>query len=607
MSTAPSIQLQPRRRSSRLLPAKVLLREDQVSLHGSPGDYPADSEQFRRALGVSEVAARILACRGVCEVDSARAFLAPSLREHLPDPATMKNLPEAADALLDAVEAGSRITVYSDFDVDGLTSSAQLVLFLEELGANVTAYVPNRFVEGYGLAATAVEALARTGTEVLVTLDCGITSIREIALAKRLGLKTFVFDHHLPGAELPAADFVVDPAQPGCPFAEHKLAAAGIVWMLLIMLRVKAKRRADFAAKTLPDPKEYLDLAAIGTICDMVPLQGLNRLIAFRGIEALRQTKRLGLTLLKDISRTGSDKRFGSGHVSFGLGPRINAAGRLGDANDVVTLLTTKDSKRARTVVEAIDSLNDRRRLIEGQVRDACISSLTEQGFSEDVPGIAIYGESFHLGVLGIAAQRLVEEFYRPAAVMGPGEMVLDGKRVKVIKGSVRGIRGFHVADALSSLTHLLVAHGGHAQAGGFTVLPERLDEFQTAFVETAGKLLNPELLRRQVEADIRICLSQVDFELANELLQLAPFGIGNPSPLLVSEQVRIGTVSALQDRHLKVRLIGGNCSRNAVGWNLQGHPLIRKDEVVNVAYHVELNTYQGVSSVQLNLREVWQ
>lgn len=586
--------------SQRFKTLSVLVREDAATEHRE------HAPRLHSELGISEVTARILVARGVLEPEVAKSFLSPSLKEHLPNPSEMKNLTEAANLILDSIENKEAITVYSDFDVDGLTSSAQLVLFLEAIGALVSSYVPNRFVEGYGVSTEGIQALVARGTQLLITVDCGISSVHEIALARRKGMKSVILDHHIPGPELPKADVVVDPAQEGCSFGEHKLAAAGVVWMLLVLLRVEGRKREALKDVEFPDPKDFLDLAAIGTICDMVPLFGLNRLIAHRGVDALRQARRVGIEALKDVAKVRDNPRFGSGHVSFNIGPRINAAGRLDDANQVVTLLTTRSSKKAKTIAQRINRLNDQRRLVENQVRESCIASLNRQGDPSSLAALSVYGEQYHLGVIGIAAQRLVEEFYRPAAVMGPGKMKIGQEEKSVIKGSVRGIRGFHVADALASLSEILLNHGGHAQAGGFSLRPKNLDAFHKGFLQIAEKTLSSQELQREVNADVRISLSEVDYELAVELQHLAPFGVGNPSPLLVTEGVRVDSISAIKGAHLRVRLADSRCSRNAVAWNMQGHPLLRKDEIVNVAYQVELNTYQGVSSVQLSLKEVW-
>jgi single-stranded-DNA-specific exonuclease len=273
----------------------------------------------------------------------------------------------------------------------------------------------------------------------------------------------------------------------------------------------------------------------------------------------------------------------------------------------VLTLLTTTDEKKAATIASSVDKLNQRRKLIEESVRKACLSELQASPEFFHAPAFAVYGQEFHQGVIGIAAQRLVEEFHRPAAVMAPGEALIGGQKIPVVKGSVRSIPGFHVAEALKSLGTVLLSCGGHAQAGGFTLSFDKLAEFRQRFVEKAGQCLSTEQLARRVKADVRAALSSIDFELAVEFASLAPFGVANPSPVLVSEGVTVDAVTMLGDKHLKVRFSDDVCSRNAVCWRMSEHPLLRKGERVNMAYQVELNTYKGVSSVQLNIKELWK
>ncbi len=567
------------------------------------------AREISRELSLSLLTAKILVSRGLTSVAEARNFVSPTLREHLPDPAQVKNIEQAAALLLESTEAGKRITVYSDFDVDGLCGASQLVLFLKSLGAQVQHYVPNRFQEGYGVSRRAVEKLAESGTEVLVTVDCGITSHHELALAKHLGLKTIVIDHHeLHG--VPPADVVVDPLQDGCGFREHKLAAAGLVWMLLIVLRRQASERwageVAEGRRTIPDPKEFLDLAALGTVCDMVPLVGVNRIIAQRGIEALQLTQRLGLIALKEVAGIGGGRRLTCGHLGFGLGPRINAAGRLGDAGQVFELLVTEDSLRAKHLAEAINRLNSQRKTIEERVREECLRTIRASAGLQQGNAFALFGADNHLGVIGIVAQRIVEEFYRPAAVMGPGEEVVRGKTIPVVKGSVRSIKGFHVADALRALGNLLIRHGGHEQAGGFTVATEKLAEFQGAFVELANSVLQPEQLCRRYLADLSVQLGELDFIAVQELGKLSPFGIGNPAPLFVTRGVTIDSVTSLAQNHLRLRFTDGRHSLGAVAWDSGGHPLLRKGNQVHIAYQAGLNNYQGISSVQLTVKEAW-
>lgn len=571
--------------------------------------FRTEEDLSQIAKGISEnnnipdLLARILAARGISSED-ANSFLSPTLREGLRDPYQIKNIKEAARKILEHVKLGDLITVYTDFDVDGVTSGSQLVLFLKKLGAQVTSYTPNRFVEGYGLSLDAMDTIARLGTKLLVTVDCGVTNVKEVRHAKEIGLDVIIIDHHQVPKELPNADIIVDPTQDGCEFMSEQLAAAGLVWMLLIVLKKEAQE-FDLDQDKVTDPKEYLDLAALGTICDMVPLQGVNRVIAYRGIEALNRSERKGLLALKREAGIAMNKRLGSGQVGFAIGPRINAAGRLGEAGEVIELLTTEDEVIAQNLAKKIDSYNKERRLIEEKVKKHCLQEILQRENYQQDMAYAVYGESFHLGVIGIVAQRIVEQFNKPAAVMAMGEVVEGGRAKKIIKGSVRSIEGFHVAEILSELSSYLVQHGGHGAAGGFSLHSDKLEDFKTAFVALANKLLNADKCRRKRVVDTLCDFKELDFDTVSRFDALSPFGIGNPSPLLMTKEVRVVSVKSLGEKHLRIRFAQGEDVLDGLFWNSRGHSLAKKGNIVNVLYIPEINVYQGLSSVQLNIKEI--
>lgn len=599
----------PFKKTNDQLPSHLALPAEVIIRHGCSSETEDSELAIAKELNVSPVLARILVSRSIATVADARNFLYPNLRSHLPDPSEVKNIEKAARLLLEAVEDNTLITIYCDFDVDGLSAGAQLYLYLVSLGAKVNYYTPNRFAEGYGLVSSAIEKCVRGGTGLLVAVDCGVTSERELAYAKKLGLKTIVLDHHQMHA-LPPADILIDPVQDGCPFGKHQLCAAGLVWMLLIVLRkevsVRWKEKLESKGLNVPDPKDFLDLAVLGTICDMVPLTGLNRLIAHRGIEALRNTSRPGLIALKEVASV-SKGRLNAGHVSFAMGPRINAAGRLDDASQVFELLTTGNANRAKSLAQCVSKLNDKRKAIEEDMRLACLEMIAKEERFRDVPAFVLFGEDFHLGVVGIVAQRVVEHFNRPAAVMGYGETECRDGRKLIIRGSVRSIKGFDVAHVLQRLDSILLKHGGHAAAGGFSLLPENLEKFETEFVALARELITSEMSKRTRIADVQVTFDELTFELVDQLRMLEPYGIQNPPPLLVTEGVMVESVQSLANGHLKLRLSDGSNSLFALAWRFQGHPLLVKGKKVNIAHHPEINSYGGVSSVQLNVKEVWR
>lgn len=558
-----------------------------------------------QSLSLSPLMAQILVARGITDDVSARRFLSPSLKDGLADPHQIKNMRAGAELIVDAVQHGLQITVYSDFDVDGITSGTQLLLYLRSLGARVNSYIPSRHTEGYGLQRSALEKLVKAGTQLLVTLDCGITSINEIAFARRVGMKTVVVDHHQPAETLPDADVIIDPAQGGCPFADYQLAAAGLTWMLLIVLRRVAEEKG-IEISECHDPKAYLDLAALGTICDMVPLRDINRVISFRGLEMLNKVpKRIGLQALCDVAGISESKDIGSGAIGFNIGPRINAAGRMGEAKEVVDLLTTGDRKKAKTLAGRLDRFNAERQNTEEWMKTHGMSVCQEKLAGGEAFSLAVFNEKFHVGVIGIVAQRLMEKFYLPAAVMAPGEEMVSGELIRVIKGSVRSVRGFHVAEILKNMDDVLIRGGGHESAGGFTLEVARLEQFIARFEEEAAKVFAGVRPERCVAVDAEVGLREIDIEVVGALQKLAPFGVGNPTPVFFSRKVEICNVSAIGQNHARIRLKQGDAVHQAVLWGGAGHPLLRTGRVVDVVFQPELNSYKGITSVQLNLRHV--
>jgi single-stranded-DNA-specific exonuclease len=425
------------------------------------------------------VVARILAARGFSPDEELSNYLNPTLRNGLPDPSKLMNLKKAAEAIVACHKAGKSIAICCDFDVDGLSGGSVVHDFFNATGIVSKVFVPDRFVDGYGLNERVVQEIAASGFGVLLTIDFGTTNVKELQVAKELGLKTVVVDHHHISDAPPPADVFINPHQKGCGFAKGIASAAGLAWYLVVALSQELK---DLGV----DAKNYLELACLGTICDMVPLVGVNRVIAKRGLEALSTSKRPGLRALRNV--IGIKGNVGCSDVSFGIGPRLNAAGRIVHGELVVELLTTRDSIRADKLARDLNDLNAERQQIEATVKDAAIAQIEERG--GPTWGLVSWHEEFHTGVIGIVAQRLVEHYYRPSAVMG---MDSEG----IWKGSVRGIKGFSVVDTLASLKQHLIKFGGHEGAGGFSVKEENLEAFRAAFdaasSSTGAGLATPE------------------------------------------------------------------------------------------------------------------
>ncbi len=559
------------------------------------------ADRISAGLKLSPIVSKILVAREIDSIEEAKSFLNPTLRNDLPDPLSLKNAEKAAELIVKSIEAGDYITIFSDFDVDGISSASQLWILLKEAGAKLRYYVPNRMTEGYGLSSTAINKLHAEKTNLLITLDCGITNVKEVTLAKELGLKVIIVDHHEIGEKNPPADLIVNPMQKDCGFYGQKLCTAGIVWLLGILLIRKIKEQNPTLPNKFPSSKDLLDLAAIGTICDMVPLRGVNRLIASRGIDAIRQSPRIGIQAIQEVAQIPQGARFTCSSIAFGIGPRLNAAGRLEDANIGMSLLISDSPGDAKDIANKINSLNNQRKTHEEHAKSICADLAAElEEFLEEPPSAyTLYDESFHVGVIGIAAQRMVEQFSRPIAVLGKSD---DSN---VAKGSVRSIGGFHVSETLNALSHLLIKHGGHKEAGGFSILEEHIPTFKKEFNELAKTFFNSEEPKIQLKIDQEIAFKEINIKLVKELEQLAPFGVGNPSPLFYTSNVEIAHIQIIGTNHVKMELIHDGVTRNALGWRMLGHPLLEQGNFINLAYSLEINTYKGISSVQLILKEI--
>jgi single-stranded-DNA-specific exonuclease len=547
----------------------------------------AEAKKIAEQYGVNPVVARILAARGFISDAELQHFLTPTLREGLPDPSTLKNLSEACVLIRECHEAGKAIAICCDFDVDGLSGGSVAHGFFQEAGIKSQVFVPDRFADGYGLNEKAVREIAAAGFGLLLTIDFGTTNVKELTIAKELGLVTVVVDHHHTGGNVPPADVFINPHQDGCGFAKKIPCAAGLAWYLVVGLRRELKL-------TEVDPKSYLDLSCLGTICDMVPLVGVNRIIAKRGLELLSETKRPGLRAMKQL--IGIQGLVGCSDVSFGIGPRLNAAGRMVHGEVVVELLTTKDSIRAEKLAKQLNDLNLERQEVEGTVKTDAIQKVEEAGGPG--AGIVVWDPEFHTGVIGIVAQRLVETYYRPSVVMG---MDSEG----IFKGSVRGIKGFSVVGALGAVGSLLIKFGGHEGAGGFSIKEENLEEFKAAFITECAKRLQTLETVPYADADTEVTLPEVTIALVDELKNLAPFGMGNPAPIVLLRNMRVVEVKTIKGVHLKALLSDGQRYISAIMWRQPSHPALTVNGRVDVVFRPEVSSWGGTSELQANLQAI--
>ncbi len=547
-----------------------------------------EAKKISAEHAISDVAARVLAARNFKAGPDLKNFLNPTLREGLPGPSGIKNIDKAVALIAKTIEAGGGIAICCDFDVDGLSGGAQVYHFFHALGVKTQVFVPDRFEDGYGLNEGMVREIAAAGFAMLLTIDYGTTNEHEITIAKSLGLAVIVVDHHHVGAHKPPADVLINPQQKGCGFADGTLCAAGLAWYLVAALKSGLPAAANI------DPKAYLDLACLGTICDMVPLTGPNRVIAKRGLELLTRTVRPGLNALKSVAGIHKDVRCYD--VGFGIGPRLNAAGRMVNGSMVIELLSTDSSVRAQKVAQKLNKLNEDRQETEKLIKERALKKV--MGLKQLPHGLVVWERSFHTGVIGIVAQRLVETFYRPTVVLGYDQ---DG----IYKGSVRGIKGFSVVEALGSLASHLLKFGGHDGAGGLSIKEECLPDFALAFAEECSRRLEEAAFTPYVEADTEVEFSELTLNLVEEFKDFAPFGVGNPAPQLLAKKLKIVDIKVLKGAHLKISFTNGKLFFSGFLWRQLEHPAIAVGKTVDVVFKPDTNTYGGLTEIQLNVQAV--
>jgi single-stranded-DNA-specific exonuclease len=514
---------------------------------------------FGSLSGIGPLAARVLYGRGVCDPAAARRFLHPAL-EDLHDPLLMRGMPQAVDRLRRAIAAGEKILVYGDYDVDGTTSVVVLRKAIELAGGAATFHVPDRFKEGYGMRAEVVERAAAEGLSLIVSVDTGIRAGDVVRRAAALGIDVIVTDHHLPEQELPPALAVLNPNQPGCDYPDKNLCGVGVAFKLAQGLLQTSGWPPEKLRRIL---QSFLKLVAIGTVADVVPLTGENRILVKHGLEGLAVLKNEGLRALFSVAGLTEGSAPSAGQVAFQVAPRINAAGRMATANAVIELLVTADPNRARALAIELDALNTERRTAEKQIVQTILEACLRTRVSEHQAALVFAGEGWHRGVLGIVAARLVEKFHRPTFVLGHNPD--DG----AAQGSGRSIPCFHLLEALESMPELFAKFGGHFHAAGVTMPSNRVDEFREKLNRYAGGRLGSDDFVPTLEVDATVELGEITGEAADEALSLAPFGAGNPRPMLVARGVEIlGEPVWMKEKHARVRVRQNGRTLQMKAWN---------------------------------------
>jgi single-stranded-DNA-specific exonuclease len=558
---------------------------------------------LERSAGIPAVVAQLLIGRGIHEPVAARQFLEAKLSE-LRDPEQLPGAARAAEILHDAIGAGKRIVVYGDYDADGMTSTAILLTCLRLLGANASYYVPNRIDEGYGLNHEAIRCLALEGAQVIVTVDCGITSVAEAATAAECGLTLIITDHHQAGEALPAAAAIVHPGLADQPYPFAGLCGAAVALKLAWALCQRASE-----AKRVSEPmRNFLmravGLAAVGTVADVVPLVDENRVLVRHGLACLRHWPILGLQALEKV--TGLDKKpqLEGDDIGFMIGPRLNAAGRLGQAQLGVELLTTDSPERAMQLAEFVHQLNDKRQSLERSVMLAAGKQVESLSDLQTLPALVIAGEGWHPGVIGIVAGRLAEKYHRPVILVA-----LDPLGVKPGVGSGRSVRGFNLHEALVACGCHLISHGGHRAAAGLTIHAASVDAFRIDFCAHAEIQISSEDRVAELFVDAEAPFAALTHQTVKQIESLAPFGHGNSRPVLCTTDVRLADSPkriGSTGRHLSLRLVQHGVTLRAVafGGGDWEQELIAVDGPLDVAFQPVINHFRGRHTVEMHLTD---
>ena len=544
-------------------------------------------EEISKKYHVNKLLATILANRNIVNEEQIRLFLNPT-RNDFHDPYLITDMEKAINRIVEAIEKQEKVTIYGDYDVDGITSITVLKSFLQDRGLEVSQYIPNRLNEGYGLNKNAIDKIHNNGCELMITVDCGISAIEEIEYANSLGIETIVTDHHEPGNELPNALAVIDNKRKDSTYPFRELAGVGVVFKVIQALGIKLRLKEEEYLK-------YLDIVCIGTISDIVPLVDENRVIAKLGLLLIKQTKNIGL---RSIIQSSGYTKIDSNSISFGIAPRINACGRMGKAEDALQLFLSKNINEVFQLTNKLNEYNRLRQDTEKKIFENAIRQIEEEHLAENAT-ITVGGHHWHHGVIGIVSSKITEMYFKPSILLSFEE---DG----IGTGSGRSIPGFDLHEALSKCTDTIEKFGGHSMAIGITIKKEKFEAFKKEFEEIAKKA-NIEEIVPIINIDAKIDFSSINKEMVESLKELEPFGEGNKMPIFAFKNLKIDSIRALSEgKHLKLTLKEGNTVVNAIGFNMGGlAEEYRIGDKIDVVGVLEINTFNGVDTLQINMKDI--
>ena len=544
-------------------------------------------EEISKKYNLNTLLATILANRNITQEADIRLFLNPT-RNDFHDPYLITDMEKAVNRIVQAIEKQERVTIYGDYDVDGITSITVLKSFLKDRGLEVSQYIPNRLHEGYGLNNQAIEKIHKNGCDLMITVDCGISAIDEINYATELGIETIVTDHHEPGNNLPKALAVIDNKRKDSTYPFRELAGVGVVFKVIQAIGIKLGLKEEEYLK-------YLDIVCIGTISDIVPLVDENRVIAKLGLMLIKQTRNIGL---RSIIRSSGYTKIDSNSISFGIAPRINACGRMGKAEDALELFLSKNVQEVSELTNKLNEYNRLRQDTEKKIFESALEQIEKENLAQNAT-ITVGGHNWHHGVIGIVSSKITEMYFKPSILLSFEE---DG----IGTGSGRSIPGFDLHEALSKCTDTIEKFGGHSMAIGITIRKENFETFREEFEEIAKKSKIDEIVPI-INIDAKIDFSQINKEMVESLKELEPFGEGNKMPVFVFKNLKIDSIRALSGgKHLKLTLKEGNTVVNAIGFNMgQLVEEYRIGDKIDVVGVLEINTFNGVDTLQINMKDV--
>jgi single-stranded-DNA-specific exonuclease len=555
---------------------------------------------------VVEPLGRFIAGRGVV-ADNLEHFVRPTLKALFPDPLSFLDMDKAVAAMLDALETEAKIWIFADYDVDGATSAAQLVRWFRTMGRELNVYVPDRVTEGYGPSNAAFDRLKREGADLVITVDCGAMAHKALDYAASIGLEVVVIDHHLMREDPPKCRAVVNPNRPGCTSAQGNLAAAGVVFVVLAALNREAERRGLFRDRARPDLMQWLDLSALGAICDVTALTGFNRALAAQGLKVMSKRQNPGIRALMEVAGSDTVSLMNTFHSGFVIGPRINAGGRVGRSDLGVRLLSTDDTAEAQGLAKELDELNRTRRDVEAAVLDEAAQLAETQGLWPcDDPVIVVAKDDWHPGVIGIVAGRLRERWRKAVIVIGIDPVTGMGK------GSGRSQAGINLGEAVGAAFEagLLLSGGGHAMAAGLSIERERIGDLRHYINDYVRAHVAAEQQVETLEVDAILTLKAASRAFFDRLDLLAPYGQGNPEPLLAFASVRIGFAQAMKGGHVRCELIdSGGHKLKGIAWRAEGtalgDALLRPSGLVHIVGRLKADDYMGRRGVQLEIEDI--